>query len=426
MEGENKNIFSVRTLQTRVWLDPVSILKIETLSSEHRLLYNRLLEEVKRTGNADFKSLVNLSRDFRNHLNLTISAKSAQNTARLFVQNIKSFYSLKKKDKTARFPYKFKSHRYFTSFTHDVNGGCFDKFILNENELILKLLGGKTLEICLPDFVKNRVNTSNLRSLTFSRQEDRYFISFSYVVPIETQQDHSMNNFLSIDLGLKSIATCFSNAVNSFSIQNSRFKGLEKSKRKIQSKMDRCKIRSRRHKKLKKSFNRISKKKSDRAKDFQHKVSRKIVQICKENQIGNLIIGDIQVKKLAQIKNKNGYANKGLNLSSQNEGTLSRFKSFLAYKASEIGIDVSLQNEAYTSQENCLTGIRNISSDLDQREVEILPGLRIDRDLNSAINIGKRNRPEWFRQFDASHLSNTVKMYQEMYYNLQTGDLIRK
>ena len=82
----------------------------------------------------------------------------------------------------------------------------------------------------------------------------------------------------------------------------------------------------------------------------------------------------------------------------QNEGTLSRFKGFLTYKAKESGLVVSLINEAYTS--HC--------------------------DLNSAINISKRIKPVWFRQFDEEALKNINASYQEMYFDLKLGRLIRK
>mgnify|MGYP000729986389 FL=1 len=81
---------------------------LNTLSNEHRVLYNFLLEKVK--DNLDFKQINENYKLFRNTNNLTINSKSAQNTSINLINNIKSFLSLKKKDKTARFPRRFKSH----------------------------------------------------------------------------------------------------------------------------------------------------------------------------------------------------------------------------------------------------------------------------------------------------------------------------
>lgn len=412
----------LKTLKVKIKLDSINRLRLDTLSNEHRQLYNHLMEFVKTSKTSDFKDIVEVGKIYRNDNKLTISAKSAQNTTRLFTQNIKSFYALKKKDKTAHFPYKFKGHKFFTSFTHDVNGGNLDKFDLLEGKLVLRLLNKQLLEINLPKIVDSAVTKENLKTVTFfkDKYQKDYYLSFSYEVP--ACKSTFNDNFLSIDLGLKSIATCFSNATDSFSIENSRFKNIDKQVRKVQSKKDLCKQGSRRQKKLAKIQRKLSNKKSNKTKDFQHKVSKEIVKVCKESNISKLIIGDIKTKKLKNSKT----ANKGLNKSTQNEGTLSRFKGFLTYKAKESGLVVSLINEAYTSQENCLTGVRNLSSDLKHRTVQVSDKLKIDRDLNSAINISKRIKPVWFRQFDEEALKNINASYQEMYFDLKFERLIRK
>jgi len=52
-------------------------------------------------------------------------------------------------------------------------------------------------------------------------------------------------------------------------------------------------------------------------------------------------------------------------------------------------------NEAYTSQRNCLTGEKKLSSALDVRTVELEKGFIVDRDLNSAVNIAKKYGALW-------------------------------
>ena len=74
---------------------------------------------------------------------------------------------------------------------------------------------------------------------------------------------------------------------------------------------------------------------------------------------------------------------------------MSRFKSFINYKALNEGINVLIVNEAYTSQTNCLTGIRNLSSDLSIRKVNLGHDFIVDRDLNSAVNIAKKYGALW-------------------------------
>jgi len=99
------------------------------------------------------------------------------------------------------------------------------------------------------------------------------------------------------------------------------------------------------------------------------------------------------------------------NKSTQNEGLLSRFKGFIQYKAENRGIKFILVNEAYTSQKNCLTSERNLSSALDVREVELEKGFMVDRDLNSAVNIAKKYGALWtVHPFSKYSLLNVKEM----------------
>jgi len=97
---------------------------------------------------------------------------------------------------------------------------------------------------------------------------------------------------------------------------------------------------------------------------------------------------------------------------------LGRFKTFLEYKSKKVNIDHYHVNEAYTSQQNCLTDEIIFSSDLSNRIVEISKGQFIDRDLNSAINIGKKVKGVWFTH-DLDFSLN------QMYYNVSNDNMIR-
>ena len=140
---------------------------LNTLSNEHRVLYNFLLEKVK--DNLDFKQINENYKLFRNSNNLTINSKSAQNTSINLINNIKSFLSLKKKDKTARFPRRFKSHIFFTSFMLDYNKGC-GGFKIKDNKLELNLNSCKNKVIFnLPDYT-NDISNDNLKTITFTKE----------------------------------------------------------------------------------------------------------------------------------------------------------------------------------------------------------------------------------------------------------------
>ena len=128
----------MKSYKQHIKLSETDMIKLDTLSNEHRIVYNHVLDYIKTSGDISFKNLFLTAKVFRNNNHLTISAKSTQNTVRDMVNNMLSYFALKKKDPNARFPKKFKSYKYFTTFTHDVNGGKFDKFIIKDGVLSLK------------------------------------------------------------------------------------------------------------------------------------------------------------------------------------------------------------------------------------------------------------------------------------------------
>ena len=90
----------------------------------------------------------------------------------------------------------------------------------------------------------------------------------------------------------------------------------------------------------------------------------------------------------------------------------------MEYKSKKSNIDHYHVNEAYTSQQNCLTDEIMFSSDLKNRIVEIRKDQFIDRDLNSAINIAKKCKGVWF----AHDLDFNL---DRMYYDVSKDAMIR-
>ena len=352
---------------------------LETLSNEHRLLYNFLLEKTK--DNLDFKQINQNYKLFRSSNNLTINSKSAQNTSIGLINNIKSYLTLKKKDKSARFPNKFKSHKFFTSFMLDYNKGC-GGFKIKDSKLELNLDNPKNKVIFnLPEYT-NDISNDNVKTITFKKENDQYYLIFVYK---EASRIKILDkeNFLGIDLGYSRLVTGCSKKGN-IKIGNLRQKKLDDKVSSIQGIRDKFNKGSRNYRKIDTKL--VSKKKKlvNKQKDFQHKSSRNIVNYCVKNNIGKLIIGDINVKS---VINKDNYRINGL---SKSTGNLGRFKKFLEYKSKNLGIEFILVNEAYTSKINCLTGRIEFDSSLKNREF-FYEGMVIDRDVNSCINIIKKS-----------------------------------
>ena len=397
------------SLKIKIRLNENQIIKLETLSNEHRLLYNYLLNSIKEK-TLTFKELNELYKNYRNQNQLTINSKSAQNTCISLINNIKSFYELRKKDVTAKFPYKFKSYKYFTPFTHDFNKGM-GGFKIDNNKLILNLLNKHNLTINLPKYC-SIINNENIKTITFKRENDNdYYLIFVYS---EKPSNNKLNkkNFMSIDLGYSNIVTSYSNCMNNLQIKNLKLSKLEKTIEHLQSIKDKKKKYSNKYKKINNKFVQNKRKLSNKVIDFQHKVSTYIINECIENNIGSLIIGDLKVKKVICKENKK------LSGISKSTLALGRFKTFLEYKSKKVNVDHYHVNEAYTSQQNCLTDEIMFSSQLDNRIVEISKGQFIDRDLNSAINIGKKVKGVWFTHDLDFNLN-------QMYYNISNDKMIR-
>ena len=382
-------------------------LVINTLNNEHRLLYNHLLEQVKQ--GFSFKQLYQLCKNYRNQNNLTINAKSAQNTYRTLINNCKSYFQLRKNNTyNAKFPYKFKSYKYFCTFTYDFNSGNGGFKIENKNLLIQKGI----LNLYLPN-LPYKINNQTIKTITFKQIDNDYYIIFTYS---EEPSNKIINNeFLSIDLGITEIATCFSSKTDSFAIKNNQFKKQERRLKYLQSLKGKYKNGSRKHKKINKRFKKVNKRIKNKNKDFQHKTSKQIIKCCTYNEISNLVIGDISTKKLSTQYNR------GLNKSTQNRGTLSRFKTFLKYKAKNAGLNVKLQNEANTSKVNCLTS-ELLNLNLEDRQIQLKDNFVIDRDLNGAINIAQKFKGKWLTQLE-DHIVNFGfhKMFVDNQGCLQTN-----
>jgi putative transposase len=130
----------------------------------------------------------------------------------------------------------------------------------------------------------------------------------------------------------------------------------------------------------------MSRKKANQIKDFQHKLSRKMVDNTTANTI---IVGDLSVQQMAQPKIKNGKKQRkkrGLNRSTQGLGNLSRFPQLLTYKAELVGKKVIRVDERDTSKTCCCCGKKHDMPEW-KRVMDCDCGNVIDRDRNSAINI---------------------------------------
>ena len=365
--------------------------------------YNLALNELKT--NNDFNAIHPLTKKFQNE-HKEIYSKHAQNCGRDAISAVKSFFKLRKTNDNAKYP---KHNRKYSTITLDAN-----KQIINSKTYLgggFKFIEDKVIKFTYPEmlldlssckyFNSQLINKESIKQIVLTINEGKIYACFVYSEP--KKEDKQLNNeFISIDLGISNIASIYSSKGECFKYQTKRMKSLEKNKDKIKSKLDRKKKYSKKYLKIQQTLKKKQNKITNKRNDYLHKASKHIINYCLKENIDNIIIGDIETKKLITKKEEFkelNYKQKKVahsrNKSTQNEGLLSRFKSFINYKALNKGINVVMVNEAYTSQTNCLTGIRNLSSDLSHRKVNLGHDFIVDRDLNSAVNIAKKYGALW-------------------------------
>ena len=211
--------------------------------------YNLCLEKLKESN--DWRQIHYVTKEFQ-HQHKEIYSKHAQNIGRESVNAVRSFLALRKKDKTAKYP---KNFRKYSVITLDANlqkkkdkngndytylGGGFKftepkKIKFNYPEIILDLSRCSY-------FDEKAIHKDTIKQILIKVDEvSRIWMIFVYAEPKKEQMKDPGKEFISIDLGIKSIASIYSSKGECLKYQTQRFKGLEKAKDKLKSSRDRCK-----------------------------------------------------------------------------------------------------------------------------------------------------------------------------------------
>jgi IS605 OrfB family transposase len=375
----------VKTYSIRLFPTAEQEKTLYRLSSIRCEIYNSLLQ-IQQRKYAETKKIFNrfdlinllptLKKEEANKHWSELNSKAIQTIATELSQNYQSFFSLIKKDNKAKPPREIDSTK-FHSITFNQSGWAFrDNNIIVLNRISIKFKGqfDNVKDLPIKEVRLKLVNEKWLLDLVVDDKQ-----IFSDKKEISTK-------VLALDLGLKRLATGVDNSGNQVIILNKSKKINKyfcKHIDKIKSKLSKKVKNSRSYKRLNNVKRELYKKKNVQIKQTLHTQSKKLVSM----NYNTIVIGDLRVKKL--IKKRNNSI-KGIR-KSFSESNISMFLSMLAYKSQAKQQSVIKINETHTTQLNCLTNKLFANKvDLTQREVEVAPGLVIDRDLNSALNILKR------------------------------------
>lgn len=351
-------------------------LVLEALSEKCRLIYNFALQE-RIDAFTNNKKRIDYNKQQNDLPQIKtkypeygwVYSKVLQYALRTLDADYKSFFVLHRKGDTEAKPPKYKGKKYFTTMVYNQSGY---KYKISNIEFSHKHPSKTKLSFDIP----KQFMFEKIYQITIFQDKKEYYLSIVYD-KIETQFiDNGL--YQAFDLGLiKQTAVNIYGKFQEFTnYRPDRY--WQKPKQELQSRIDGCKKYSRKWFKLKTQLDYITAKSANQLKDFQHKLSRQIIDNTKANTI---IVGDLDVKKMS-MKSKS----KGLSRSLQNTGSISRFVGFLTYKAKIIGKRTIENDERDTSKTCCLCGKKK-DMPISIRQYVCDCGNNIDRDKNSAINI---------------------------------------
>jgi putative transposase len=368
------------TQKIRIFPTPEQEQVLWTLSEKCRLIYNFALAErinawkngLKINYTKQQNDLPSIKEKYPEYK--WVYSKVLQMTLKTLDADYKSFYSLwKKGDKKAR-PPKFKGRKHFTAMIYNQSG-----FKIEDGKVSLShFYNDIPLEFTIP----KKFKFSKVYQVTVFMKDDKYYLSIAYDEPTKEYVDNG--KYLAIDLGVSNIVTAVNTDGKFLQIKNNRADKYWQPKiEELQSRRDRCKKGSRRWNKLNSLLKKCKRKCANQLRDFQHKLSVKIVKNTKANTI---IVGDLSAKQMSKSHNGDKKSDKSLHRAIQNTGTIGRFVQFLTYKAERVGKRVIEIDEQDTTKMCCVCGKKQVRR-LWERTIRCDCGNEIDRDKNSAINL---------------------------------------
>lgn len=258
---------------------------------------------------------------------------------------------------------RFKSSARYDSFCYPQTG-----FKLIDNKLKLSKIGVIPVRLH-----RNIPDNAVIKTCTIKRDTmNRWFVSFSLELP-DVKFTYNNGKSIGIDVGCESFVTLSDGS----KIPHPHYykQSLDKLS-KLQSRVDNLKNKkSKRYRKVKHTLNKLQIKVANQRNNFQHQLSKQIV-----NTYSTIFVEDLNIKGMTESNYRN------LNRSIMDSGW-GYFLDMLSYKAEEAGKRVIKVNPAYTSQicSNCGTMVKK---ELSAR-LHSCPNCKIelDRDVNAALNI---------------------------------------
>jgi putative transposase len=377
------------TQKIRIFPTPEQEVVLWKLSEKCRLIYNFALAERRDayrngTKGVNYRTQQNDLPMIKEHFPeyKWVYSKVLQFALRSLAANYESFFALRKNGHVDACPPKFKGKNYFTTMVYNQSGFKLEsgKITFSHN------YNGVPLEFALPD--KFSFYDKQVKQVAISarnKKKKMYFVTITY----ETEELPYIDNGLyqAIDLGITYIVTAVNSQGKFLVVKNHRSDKYWNPKiAEVQSRRDGCKKFSNRWKRLNAIKHKYEGKRDNQTRDFQHKLSKKLVENTRANTI---IVGELEVKHMAQSKKVPKPMRQGLNRATQNSGALGRFVQFLTYKSRRVGKRTIEFDERNSTKECWVCGKLHFMP-IWQRVMNCDCGNVIERDKNSCVVLMKR------------------------------------
>ncbi len=295
-----------------------------------------------------------------------------------------AFFGRFKRGEKAGFP-RYKGRSRYNSFTYpDIAG-----WKLTGNTLHLSKIGSVRIKLHRP--IEGRIKT-----VTIKREGAHWYVMFSCEIEQEVAPVAIVTE-VGIDVGLEKFATLS----NGEQIANPRWYRLSADKLAAkQQALARCVRGSNHRSKVKRQVAAWHRKVANQRRDFQHKLSRRLVDTFDAIYVEDLQIANMSkrakpvvdeaataIQGATVYAHNHASAKSGLNKSISDAGW-GYFLQMLAYKAESAGKLLRKVNPRYTSQACSGCGVV-VKKALDERWHSCECGVELDRDHNAALNICK-------------------------------------
>lgn len=255
--------------------------------------------------------------------------------------------------------------------------------------------------------IKTKIGNNKLCQVRIIPQATCYIVEVIYE---KEEQDLNLNkdNALSIDLGLNNLCTCISNVdLKPFIINGKIIKSFNQWFNKKKAKW----MSFSKNKSISRKLKWLNNRKSFWIEDKIHKISRYIINFCKNNDIGTIIIG------LNKGWKQNIKLGKRLNQKFV-EIPFSSLIDKITYKGKLIGINVQTTEESYTSKIDHLAFESLVKHDvylgkrIKRGLFQSSIGKLLNADINGAIGIGRKVFGDSFvkKIIDSGFAFNPIKV----------------